>query len=252
MAIVAGATGLGIKEPLVFAQGHGYRDKYRYRNGMGMVPSAEFNVFFDDFDRLLTTNVPSGWTAAIIDTGATVVADTTAAFSSSLLFDSDGTTEGAAIYLPKAIQLTVGKKFFMEIRFQTEDADDTDVQFGLSDLTATTNPEDLWTTTAASLVAFGTLDGSAATKMLSDSANSGSSAQTGDISLSDATWHKLAISYDGLNLHGWVDGQKSLSWSSAASTIPTGVALSPFVGFRNGSTASNEGHLDYFRYVNER
>lgn len=263
MAIVAGATGAGFKEPLVFAQGNGYRDKYRYRNGLGMVPSAEFYVFHDDFLSFMPTtsvtngqpaNTPTGWTSAVIDTGATVVVSTVAAVAATgvLIFDSDGTTEGSSIYLPKGVQLTSGKKFFLEARVRTEVADDTDVQIGLSALTATTNPEDLWTTTSTDLVAFGVLDGSAATKMLADKSNSGTSVQTGDISLSSNTWHVIAISYDGLNLHGWVDGQKSLSWSSAAATIPTGVALAPFFGARTGSSANNEVYLDYFRFAIER
>ena len=252
MAIVAGAAGAGFKEPLVHAQGNGYRDRYRYRNGIGMMASAEFQVFHDDFERLITTNVPAGWAAAVIDTGATVVTDTTVGHSSSLLFDSDGATEGVAIYLPEGIQLTAGKRFFMETRFKTEIANDSDVQFGLTSLTATTNPEDLWTTVAVDVIAFGVLDGSAVVGMLSDLANTGSAVQAGTISLSNATWHTLGIHYDGLQLRGYVDGNLALLWAGAAATIPTGVTLAPFLGFRNGSAATTEGHCDYFRFALER
>ena len=66
------------------------------------------------------------------------------------------------------------------------------------------------------------------------------------------TCHVLAIFFDGYNLHGYLDGALALTWSGASTTIPTGVALAPFVGFRNGSTANNEGHVDYVRYVLER
>ncbi len=251
--MAAGQNGTGFKEPLVHAQGNGIisQVKYNYRNGLGMMPSAEFNVFHDDFNTLVTSNAPAGWTV-IIDTGATVVADTTAGHSSSLFFDSDGATEGASIYLPKAIQLTVGKKFFMEMRFKSEVVADSDVQFGLSDLTATTNPEDLWTTAAASVIAFGVLDGDATVGMLSDAADGGTAVQLGTIDLVNATWHTLGISYDGTNLRGWVDGQLALTWAGAAATVPTGVALAPFVGWRNGSAATTEGQLDYVRYVQAR
>lgn len=252
MPLIAGASGAGFKEPLVFAHGASTQSRYRYRNGIGMMPSAEFQVFFDDFDQSIATNLPTGWSAAIIDVGATLVVDATAGHSSTLIFDSDNGSEGAAIYLPKNIQLTAGKRFFMEARFKTEAADDTDVQIGLSDLTATTNPEDLWTTTSASLVSFGVLDGDATVGMLADKSNTGSAVQLGNIDLVSNTWHILGISYDGVNLHGWVDGQLALSWSGAAAAIPTGVALSPFVGFRNGSSANNEGYIDYFRYAIER
>lgn len=249
--LAAGAIGLKINAPIVHARGVGR--KYEYRNGLGIGNSAEFNVFFDDFNELVTTNVPTGWAAAIIDTGATVVTSTVAGHSSVLLFDSDGAAEGTSIYLPAGIQLTAGKKFFLEARFQTEVADDTDVQIGLAALTATTNPEDLWTTTATDVIAFGVLDGgSGITGMLSDASNGGTTVQVGTISLVNATWHVLAIAYDGVNLSGWVDGQRSLTWSGASTTVPTGVALAPFVGFRNGSTAANEGQCDYFRYAQER
>jgi hypothetical protein len=140
----------------------------------------------------------------------------------------------------------------MEMRFQTEAADDTDVQFGLSALTAVVNPEDIWTTTATDVVAFGVLDGSAVVGMLSDKSNGGTSVQAGTKSMVSNTWHVLAIFFDGYTLQGYLDGALALTWSGASTTIPTGVALAPFVGFRNGSTANNEGHVDYVRYVLER
>jgi len=228
---------------------------YPYRSNMGMMNSAEFVVFHDDFVKAIATNVPSGWTAAVIDTGATLVASTTAGSlgaTGGALIASDGASEGVAIYLPKAVQLTAGKKFVIEARVQTSIAAETDVQIGLTDLTATTNPEDLWTKTAANVAAFGTLAGSATTKMLADKSNSGTSAQTGTRALSNTTWHTLALTYDGYNLRGYVDGKESLTWASAASTIPTGVALAPFLGARTGATAGNVTTFDYFRVLIER
>lgn len=223
---------------------------YEYRAFTGMFPTAEWSTYFDDFYGSVASNLPVGWTAAIIDIGATLVADTTATHGTGvLIFDSDGATEGAAVYGTKTIQLTSGKKFWMEMRFKTELADDSDVQFGLTAVTATTNPEDLWTTTATDLVAFGVLDGDATVTMLSDASNSGTSAALGNRDLVSATWHTLAISYDGSKLYGYVDGQLALTWSGV---IPTGVALAPFFGFRNGSAATTEGHIDYIRWASER
>lgn len=241
-------NGAGLTESIVHARGYAYP----YRAGMGMIPSAEFLVFMDDFVGPVATNVPNGWTAAIIDTGATIVTDTTAGSLGAtgvLLFDSDGAAEGAAFYSAKGIQLTMGKKFFMEMRFQTEVADDTDVQFGLTSANATTNPEDLWTTASTDLVAFGVLDGSAVVGMLADAGDTGTTVQAGTKSLSNATWHTLGIGWDGYNLRGYVDGAEAILWSGV---VPTGVALTPFVGYRNGSTAANEGHCDYLRYAVQR
>ena len=244
-------NGVGLTESIVHARTSGYP----YRAGMGMINSAEFVVMMDDFVSPVTTNLPLGWDAVVIDTGATVVTDTTAGSlgaTGAMLFDSDGAAEGACFYGEKCLQLTTGKRFFMEMRFQTEAADDTDVQFGLSALTAVVNPEDIWTTTATDVVAFGVLDGSAVVGMLSDKSNGGTSVQAGTKSMVSNTWHVLAIFFDGYNLQCYLDGALALTWSGASTTIPPGVALAPFVGFRNGSTANNEGHVDYVRYVLER
>jgi len=244
-------NGVGLTESIV----HARTGNYPYRAGMGMINSAEFVVKMDDFVDPVTTNLPLGWDAVVIDVGATVVTNTTAGdlgASGVLIFDSDGATEGACFYGEKCIQLTTGKKFFMEMRFETEIANDSDVQFGLSALTAVVNPEDIWTTVATDVVAFGVLDGSATVTMLSDKSNSGAAAQLGTKALSNDTWHVLGIFFDGYTLRGYVDGALALTWAQASTTIPTGVALAPFVGFRNGSAATTEGHVDYVRYVLQR
>lgn len=236
---------------------HSRSKSYPYREGFSMVPSAEQVVFFDDFTQDVTTNVPTGWDAAVIDTGATVTQLATDTFPGGVLnFASDGTTEGAAIYLPKQIQLS-GKRFMMEVRVYTEDADDTDVQFGLSALTATTNPEDLWTTTATDLIAFGVLDGDATVTMLCDKNNAGAAANLGSIDLQDATWHTLAILVTGnetdsnMNVIGYVDGNLAITWD-VETEIPDDLVLAPFIGARTGGDAAHNVYFDYVRFAVER
>ena len=245
----------GASEPII-ENPWGTSEFLNYRRAMGMVSSAEYDVFFEDFQRLVTTNVPSGWTAAVIDTGATATLSTVAGSlgaTGGLLIGSDGANEGAAVYLPKAVQLTSGKRFYMEVRVQTDLVLETTVQFGLSDLTATSNPEDLWTTAAANVVAFGTLAGSGYPKMLSDKSNGGTTAQAQTVAtLVNATWASMAIGFNGTYLTGWVNGHKVLDWAGAAATIPTGVALAPFIGGLTGATAGNTTTFDYVRYVIER
>lgn len=238
---------------------------FDYRVNTGMFCNAEFSVFMDDFlqpwipSTAITNgpvaNTPSNWQAAIIDSGATVAVNTTAAIGANgVLTLADATaSEGAAVYGQKTIQLTSGKKFWMEARVRTDDVTDNAVQFGLTDLTATTNPEDLWTTTAANLVAFGILDGSATVKMLSDKSNSGSTVETGTRDLTADNWYILAIYFDGTNLKGYVDGKEAGVWAQASTTIPTGVALAPFFGHINGNGAGgNLVVFDYIRWVSER
>lgn len=238
--------------------------KYRYRHRMGLVACAEYDVFHDDFHSFVVStaitngpvaNTPWGWQGAIIDTGATVAVNTTAAIGANgvLTFADATASEGAAIYTNKSFQLTSGKRFFVEARIRTDDVADNAVQFGLSDQTATTNPEDLWTTTAANVLAFGLLDGSAYPQLLSDKSNGGTSVQTQAVKPMVAdTWHVLAIGYDGAVVKAYVDGDEVLTYSTAA-TIPTGVALGLFIGHINGNGAGgNVVVCDYIRAVSER
>ncbi len=243
----------GFKGPLVHGTASNQAN-YGYRSGFGLVESAEWKVIYDDFDQLITGNVPTGWTADVIDTGATIVTGTTEA--SSALIASDGTTEGAAVYMPLSVKLD-GKKCMIEVRVKTTDADDTDVQFGLSVLTATTNPEDVWTTAAADLIAFGVLDGDATVTMLCDKDNAGAAANLGTIDLQDDTWHTLAIVVDGngtdssMSCKGYVDGALAITWDTE-SEIPEDVLLAPFIGGRTGGDAAHVINFDYIRVVQAR
>jgi len=248
-------AGIGIGESLTHAPAS-TQAPYSYRSGMGMVPSAEWMVFFDDFNSLVTTNVPAGWAAAVVDSGGTVTQYVTAAShpgtGAIATFDATA-SEGAAIYLPLSIELTTGKRFMMEARVFTNDVTDGAVQFGLADLTATTNPEDLWTTASADVVAFGILDGSAVTQFLSDEANGGAAAIAGTRSLTASVWHTLGISWKGGVLSAWVDGKLSASTSTAANIPVDDVMLAPFLGSINGNGAgSNVVLWDWFRVVVER
>ena len=256
----------GITSPLKHS-GAGVGKAYPYRSGTGMIGSHEWAVLYDDFlatwiPGTAITNgpvaqTPSPWQAAIIDSGATVAVNTTAAIGANgVLTIADATaSEGAAVYGQKTFQLTAGKKLWMEARVRTDDVTDNDLQFGLTDVTASTNPEDLWTTAADNVIAFGLLDGSAYPRLLCDKSNSGSSVQTQtDRIMAVNTWHILAIEYDGVNVKAYVDGKLAMQWGSAvATTVPTGVALAPFFGARSGNGAGgNLNVFDYIRVVSER
>lgn len=254
---------MGVKKSVYFMPDTG--KDYSYRDNSSMVPSAEWMVKFEDFDQswIPTTaitngpvaNTPLPWQAAIIDSGATVAVNTTSAIGANgvLTFADATASDGAAIYGQRSIQLTVGKRFYMECRLRSDDVTDNAIQFGLTDLTAVTNPEDLWTTVAANLVTFGILDGSATVRMLADKSNSGSTAETGSRALVANTWHTLAIYYDGSKLFGFVDGREAQTWAQLAATIPDGVALAPFVGHLNGDGAGAAVVVvDYIRWASER
>lgn len=258
-------NGTGIAAPLRHGGSGGVGSPYPYRQLTGMVPSAEWAVWFEDFvlNFMVTTSITNGpvantawgWQAAIIDSGATIVHNTTAALGANgvLTFADATASEGAALYGQQVWQLTSGKKFWMETRLRTSDVTDNAVNFGLAVLTAVTNPEDLWTTAQDSFVSFGIVDGSAFTVLSADKANAGPTSDTATTNALVAdTWHTLAISYDGAKMHGFVDGNRVLTFSADAK-IPTGVALAPFVGHINGNGGGAAVVIvDYIRVVSER
>lgn len=257
------AVGTAFGSPVLESERNGH--KFAYRHRMGLVACAEFDVFHDDFHSFVIstaiTNGPvantplNGWQGATIDTGSTIAPSTVAGIGATgiLTFSDASASEGAVLFSNKSFQLVSGKRFFVEVRVRTDDVTDNTIQFGLSDQTATSNPEDLWTTTSANLAAFGLLDGSEYPRLLSDKSNGGTSVQTQTNKLMVVnTWHVLAIGYDGVNLRTYVDGDVANIYTDTA-TIPTGVALGLFLGHINGNGAGgNAVYFDYIRAVSER
>lgn len=251
-----GIAGTLVHAPRSTAEG------YNYRARMGMMPSAEFDVWHDDFHQFVVAtsitngpviNTPWGWQGAAIDTGGTALVTTTAAVGrNGVLALTDATlSEGVAIYSNKTFQLATGKRFFYETRVRTDDVTDNVVQFGLSSQTAVTTPVTLWNTANDDVLSFGIADGAATTVMYSDTANAGITTTAGDATvLVVNTWHTLAIYYDGATAFGFVDG---IQTAKTAVTIPTGVALGAFFGMVNGNGAGgNNLWVDYTRIVSER
>ncbi len=229
---------------------------YPYRSGIGMFDSAEFFTFFDDFVETEESNElgSKGWSSTTGDGGYTIVNGD--AHGGTLVISSDGANEGQSFYLPKCIKLT-GKKFFMEVRVKATDVDDCDIQFGLTDLSASTNPEDLWDTSNADGAAGGVLDGAATVGLVYDKGNTGPVTETGSISLADNTFAVLGLAYNGStdpvdnSLKLYVNGVESAAAGTNAQ-IPETVVLAPFFGARTGSAASDVITFDYFRFSVER
>lgn len=248
---------VGFNEPFVWSP-KSNQATYAYRGGKGMFNSAEWHVFFDDFNGAVTSNVPNGWAGAIIDVGCTIT--NAGLHGGVLLFDSDAANEGASCYLNKCIKLA-GKKFFMEARVKMEDVSAMTFQMGLTDVAATTNPEDLWTTTAADGIAFGNLD-AATVSLVYDKNNGGPVTATLDDTtkgtLADDTWAVLAIAYDGAatpndgSLTAWVNGYQ-VAKAETEAQVPEDVELAPFIGMLAGhATTADVAHVDYVRFAIER
>ena len=252
------SNGMGVTESIVHAP-RSTAAGYVYRNTMGMVPSAEFLVSFDDFDGFAaaTTFAPPGWTT-ILSSGATIAPVQTAALGQTgviALFDATA-SEGAAIYKSYAIdtgtvQLTVGKRAFIEARVYMNDVTDNTFYFGFSSATVITAPEDLYDASAADLAALGITDGSAVLQLKTDLAAATIVTTAMSASMVADTWTTLALSWDGVNtIRAYKDGQEI---GSKSSVLPVAVAVTPFVSASNGNGAGgNLNYVDYVRYVIER
>lgn len=249
-------AGSGFKEPLRHSPAATVAP-YAYRSNTGMVPSAEHAVYFDDFFGLGydgTQVAPIG-AVSIEDTGAAWghVAASSDNGQGVLSITSDGTAEGCTAYWPGGVRVGLGKKFFMEVRMKTEDADDTDMQFGIADDASVTNPEDLFTTAATDLIALGVIDGSANLVLLTDKSNGGDAAQDTGYDVSDDTWATYAIEVDGLAANSdmsvkvYVNGNLTYT-ADTETTIPDDLILYPFIGGRTGGAAGHDISFDYVRW----
>lgn len=247
----------GFSEPILHST-RSQQASYPYRSGMGMIPSAEWVVFHDDFCQAeQATENQVGWTS-IIDLGATIVDGNE--HGGVIDITSDAIDEGAALYHNLCVNLS-GKKFFMEARVKCEDADDNQIVIGLSDLTSTTNPEDLYTT-QPDFIAFGThVDADATPALIYDKNNGGpvTDTPTGTtFDLADNTWHRLAIWYNGATtadtsgvIECYVDGALAVR-SSTDAQIPDDLPLAPFVAAVLEDDATDIISIDYVRYAFQR
>ncbi len=252
--------GAAFAEPVVFAPQPSQK-KFPYRTGMGMVPSAEFLVMFDDFDGFAaaTTFAPPGWTT-ILDTGATIAPVQTAALGATGVINltSDNVSEGAAIYRSYAIdtgtvQLSVGKRAFIETRVYLNDVTDHTFYFGFTSATVITDPEDLYDASAADLAALGITDAGAGALVIKTdlaAATIVNTATTG--TMVAATWTVLALEWDGVSsIKAYKDGKIIGTVTSAV--LPVAVSVTPFVAAVSGDGgAANQTYVDYVRYVIER
>ncbi len=251
--------GAAFAEPVVFAP-QPSQTKYAYRTGMGMVPSAEFLVFMDDFDsfRAATTFASPGW-ATILDSGAEINQVQTAALGATgvIQFLEATASEGASIYRSQLIdtgtvQLSVGKRAFIEARVYTNDVTDNTFYFGWSSATIITAAADLFDASAADLGALGITDGSATLQIKTDLAAAGivTTATTGTMVAS--TWTVLGLEWDGVgSLRAYKDGKPIGTVTSAV--LPVAVAVTPFFSAINGNSAASAlSYVDYIRYVIER
>lgn len=245
-------------EPLVHSSVSSSGGNYWYRTGMGMVPSADWVVFMEDFIQAeQATEIWPGFTA-LIDAGATMIDGID--LGGVIDITSDAADEGILLYQNRGVKLS-GKRFFLEARVKVTDADDTQIVIGLSNLGTLVNPEDVYTTDT-DFIAYGThVDGDATPALIYDKNNGGPVTDTPagtTFDITDNTWHRIAIWYNGATtaatngaLVAFTDGAEATRAGTIAQ-IPEDVELAPFIVALLEDDSADTLSIDYFRFAFER
>lgn len=211
---------------------------------LGMLDPTKYHVYFNDFD----VYTAGDWTVTVLDGGGDTgqviaVADadggiltvtTNDADNDNVFFESQG----------EAWKMESGKKMWMKFRFKIEDADDSDVIFGLH--TTDTNP----LSTAPTQRAYFVLAEGAATVTFNIDDNSTDASSGTVATLSDDTYVTLAMYYDGKTTVELFANDVKTATMTGVSIPSTELALG--FGVATGAAATRTLSVDYVLVIKER
>ena len=171
----------------------------QFFSNMPVFDDPDYTVFRDDFLMHFDTNI---W-AVIKDAGAAValVAD---ALNGEITISSAATTDddgGLFQTEEETYKFQSGKEIWAEAKVKNSDADQTDFYFGFATVVAT-NPENILTT--GDRVGFQINDGDASIICKTEKDGTETSTDSGS-DLSDSTYVKLGIHYDGAKVEFYID-----------------------------------------------
>ena len=202
--------------------------------------------FFDDFTAV-DDDQTNNWTV-VKDTGASVgiTADTAAGI---LNLTSAATTDddGASIQGNEIFRTTAGKNIYFAARLACNDADQTDIDCGLT-VNFATNPEAI--TTAADQIIFRVIDGDASILCYTEKNGTATSTDSG-VDLADDTYVKLEILVEGTStVKFYINGGLVATHTT---NIPDDENLTIGVASVSGSaTGTRATSLDYVGCWQER
>lgn len=200
--------------------------------------SLDYFRFFDDFGAV-DDDQTNDWTV-VKDTGASVgiVADTASgelALTSAATTDNDGASiQGNEVFLPAA-----DRTIWFATRVKCNDADQTDLMFGLS-VNFATNPEAALT--AADRICFQVDDGNASILCKTEASGTETSTDSG-VDLADDTYVKLALRVTGTGgVTFYVNDQKVATHTTNIPATEMALAAMSLSGSATGTRATT---LDY-------
>ena len=218
----------------------------KVRRNMPVGIDTDYFSIYDDFLGI-ALDATNDWTV-VKDSGASVgiTADTVggeANLTSAATTDNDG----ASIQANETFSIDANKSVWFETRIKCNDADQTDLCFGLT-VNFATNPEAMLT--AADRVVFQVNDGNASILCKTEKNGTETSTDSGS-DLADDTYVKLGINIDGTtSVKFYID---DLLVATHTSNLPDDENLTPAAMSLSGSASGTRATtIDYILAVQER
>lgn len=209
----------------------------------------DYHVWYSDFDK--TIDETNEYTI-VKDSGATVAIGTDAA-QGTCVITSTATTEndgGLLMSIQESWKLSAAKPLWFECKVKCNDADQTDLFFGLAKQVAT-NPEN--TLTDPDRIGFQVADGDADILYVGELNGAGNTGTTTSTDLEDDTYVKLGFYWDGVNQVKYFIDRELVASESTATSIPQdeelAIALFSLSGSATGTRATT---IDYVMVVQKR
>lgn len=208
----------------------------------GMPDPTKWIVFWDDFHQYLA----SDWTITTTEAGAGSATEAlTNVQGGALLITNDAADNDADFFqtVGESFKFIAGKKTMFKVRFQTSDATQSDLVFGLQ-ITDTTP------LAVTDGVYFRKDDGDALIDFVVIK-NSTATTATGIATLTAATWTTLAFVYDGLSaVHYYVNDVRI--GQSVTTNLCDDEELTVSFGIQNGEAVAKTLTIDYILAAQER
>lgn len=209
---------------------------------LGFPDPTKWICFFDDFHQYLA----SDWTITTTEAGAGSATEAlTDVQGGALLITNDAADDDADFFqaVGESFKFIAGKKTVFKVRFQTSDATQSDLVFGLQ-------IKDTTPLAVSDGVYFRKDDGDALIDFVVIK-NSTATTATGIATLTAATWTTLAFVYDGISaVHYYVNDVRI--GQSVTTNLCDDEELAVSFGIQNGEAVAKTLTVDYILAAQER
>lgn len=213
--------------------------------GMPFPDPRKFHQFLEDFDFFLATD----WTITETQAGATQAL--TAGDGGLLLLTNSAADNDVnqVQKVPAAFLPAVGKRFFMNCRFQLSDVLQSDFAIGIQ----LTNADGTDLAVATDGIFFLKVDGAATIALYSRLDNAAGSVDSGAIAtLVNATMVDLSCYYDGGDRIYYAVNGNTLGYITVSVLTLPNVVCAPIISLKNGEAVAKTATVDRLFVILER